>query len=251
MGACPVGSRLRILLLVLGGIQNALAALFGKMFVGKAGTAMKGAKADKGEAQPGSQKGAPLGDKGGHLLHGVGYNLKDKHTSLKNREETSNMMTFLEAQKGDPKTDEKRAEATAETPEAETPETQERKDVRDVKDQDVRREEARDEARVQGQQEAQEHGETKEKSETQDAEQQQREDQEDEDKPGAGWVMEEADEDEGEEHRGLRRDQVLTDQTRCSGQLEDGTRCIRKPVAGLGYCREHTVNWRPDVSPKA
>jgi hypothetical protein len=39
----------------------------------------------------------------------------------------------------------------------------------------------------------------------------------------------------------------LGEAARCKGALEDGTRCLRKPVAGTSYCREHYAS--PGVGP--
>lgn len=39
----------------------------------------------------------------------------------------------------------------------------------------------------------------------------------------------------------LRIEDALGEQMRCRGMLEDGVRCIRKPVMGLPYCREHAA----------
>lgn len=241
---------------MLGGIPNALAALLGKMFVGKAVGQMKGEKAGKeagGQEAP-NPKGAPLGDEGGHLLFGVGYGVRDKHTKLKNLAEQENMKSFLDAhqdtveRKDEPKLlSELKDPGKGETESAERRDPQE---MREAKDQDVRRDEARDEARIQGQQETKE-PDKKENAEAKEAEHQQQEERDEEDKPGGGWVMEEDEAEEQDQKRGLRDAGVLTDQNRCKGTLEDGTRCLRKPVKGLGYCREHTAGWRPDTAPKA
>jgi hypothetical protein len=37
----------------------------------------------------------------------------------------------------------------------------------------------------------------------------------------------------------LRIEDALGEQMRCRGVLEDGARCIRKPILGIPYCREH------------
>jgi hypothetical protein len=62
-----------------------------------------------------------------------------------------------------------------------------------------------------------------------------------EDRPGGAWVMEEAREAEQEETRGLRQHQALGEENRCHGTTAEGTRCLRKPVEGKAYCREHFV----------
>ncbi|MBK8012888.1 MAG: hypothetical protein IPK13_16225 [Deltaproteobacteria bacterium] len=50
----------------------------------------------------------------------------------------------------------------------------------------------------------------------------------------------------GEEHQteGLRADDVLGSAHQCRGELSDGGRCLRKPVPGTPYCREHAASYR-------
>lgn len=244
---------------MLGGIQNALAALLGKMFVGKAVGQMKAEKKGKegeGELAPNS-KGAPVGDEGELLLFGVGYGVRDKHTKLKNLIEQENAKSFLDAhQDGVDRKDEPKLLRELKDPgkggdaETEAADSRDPQELREAKDQDVRREEARDEARIQGRKETKE-PDKKENADAKEPERQQQEQRDDEDKPGGGWVMEEDEAEETDQKRGLREAGVLTDQNRCKGTLEDGSRCLRKPVKGLGYCREHTIGWRPDTPPKA
>lgn len=55
-----------------------------------------------------------------------------------------------------------------------------------------------------------------------------------------GWKSEHcALEEEQKQANALRIEDALGEQMRCRGMLEDGTRCIRKPVMGIPYCREH------------
>jgi hypothetical protein len=250
-----------MLALVLGGIPNGLVALLGKVIGKVAGQGakgdVKGMKADK--ADPKNEKGAPLGDPGGHLLHGVGYATKDARSQLKNKVEEANVNRFLEAQQ-----DGKEPAAQAKTGDA--PGTEKREgelverkteaqETRENRDKDVRREDHKDETRMHGRQELKEQEqrdqrEGREKERQQHREQEERDD--DENKHGHAWVLEAAEEEELPRRHGLQSEPgVYTDTERCKGALDDGSRCIRKPVKGIGYCREHAVNWRPDVTPKA
>jgi hypothetical protein len=233
---------------VLGGIGNALASLLGKM-VGKAVGGMKTdaqPKADPKTTVP--EKGTPVGDRGDHLLHGVGFATKDKHTTDKNRAEASNMKTFLEHQKEAKEGPEAKLDL-GRSPDGEVADRRDAKELRDAKDQDVRRDEAKEDAKGVAQKEAKEE---RERIETKDKEQKQRDEREEErEKPGGAWVQEDPDEDEQGHERKLRDADELTDQNRCKGILEDGSRCLRKPLKGLSHCREHSASWRPDLNPKA
>jgi hypothetical protein len=245
---------------VLGGLQNSLAAFIGRM-IGKVTGAevkadVKGMKGDK--ADPKSEKGAPLGDPGGHLLHGVGYGTKDARTQLKNKVEEANVNRFLESQQegkepiakaktGEPETTEKR--------EGELERKTEAQETREARDKDVKREDQKDDARVQGRQDTKEQLEQRDQREAREKERQkERDDRDDEEqKHGGAWAFEEAAaEEEQPAKRGLASTrEVYADNARCKGILDDGTRCLRKPVKGVGYCREHAVNWRPDLDHKA
>jgi hypothetical protein len=57
---------------------------------------------------------------------------------------------------------------------------------------------------------------------------------------GAGWVQENIEAAEQEQREAaLRLEDALGASFRCHGIVEDGTRCLRKPVQGTPYCREH------------
>jgi hypothetical protein len=78
--------------------------------------------------------------------------------------------------------------------------------------------------------------------------------QQEKDEHGGGWVMEEAAQEESEASKGLRNLEVLGEETRCHGLIEDGTRCLRKPIDGKAYCAEHSVGTfetAPDTTPDA
>lgn len=55
-----------------------------------------------------------------------------------------------------------------------------------------------------------------------------------------GWKSEHCALEEEQKHaNALRIEDALGEQMRCRGMLDDGSRCIRKPVMGIPYCREH------------
>ena len=241
----------------MAGIPNALGVLIGKM-IGKITGApvkadVKGMKAEPAK----NEKGAPVGDPGGHLLHGVGYATKDARTQLKNKVEEANVSRFLEnPEVKDPaKAKVPETEATTEKRDGEVAERKtDAQETREARDKDVRREDQKDEARMHARHETKEQQEERDRKEGREKERnQEREEHDEEERPGHGWVMSEAEEEEETPRRpGLRStDEVYADSSRCKGVLDDGTRCLRKPVKGIGYCREHSVNWRPDLLPKA
>ncbi len=202
----------------------------------------------------GLPKGMELGPDG-ELLSGLGYNHADKETPQKNTNEKTNVERFVH-------------ESTVERAEQENPfanlgregkdtkeskETQDKlaeqtevADRREAVDGEVRRDEVADEARVLGQHEAEmkEKADGKEVEEPEARDQQQQRDEDEEDKPGAGWVAEELEEEEAKHKRGLKDADVMGDVHRCKGTLDDGTGCLRKPLKGTPYCREHAAHWR-------
>lgn len=233
---------------------GSLASLLGKLATpgkgeGPTGNAAKGLKSEKGEKGEGPEgpaKGEALGD--GALIAGLGFSRRDRRTQLKNKVEQEHISQFLkESQKSDetPKAPEAK-EAPGEAEMAEQEPQSEVKEQHEATEQELRREEAHDEARVQGHA-TEEPQEAKEQIEAQEADAQQHDQQEDdEDKAGGGWVLEEAEEEEKRRGKGLREADVLSDQNRCKGTVDDGSRCLRKPVKGLGYCREHSLGWKPE-----
>ena len=211
-------------------------------------SAMKGAK--------GPTTGEALGEDG-LLLTGLGYSGRDKHTDRKNMSERSNLTRFFQEQLREfpgPRTamvsDEAQLQAAefADGPAGEAQgEGATEGEVRDApaEQQEMRAQDRREDARVQGQKEAAETAEARESTETSEAEQQQQQhDEDEEDKPGAGWVAEEMDEEGDERKRALRDPDALGQADRCRGELEDGTRCLRKAADGTPYCAEHAAQWQ-------
>src|SRR5688572_13346053 len=89
-----------------------------------------------------------------------------------------------------------------------------------------------------------EQAETKEKQEVEEgheAESRDQEERDEEDRPGGAWLLEEGAQEEAERSRGLRQREALGEESRCHGTVEDGTRCLRKPIDGKAYCLEHTA----------
>ncbi len=214
------------------------------------------ASAMKGAAGPAT--GQAMGEDG-LLLTGLGYAGADKHTDRKNLAEKSNLSRFLQEQGRNPGATQKDIRAAedawrngAEAPDGAAAETGDGAEAQDSQEarseqQDVRQQqERREDARIQGQKEANEPSEAQETSEASDAEQPRQGDEEDEeDKPGAGWVAEENEDDREGKQRGLRDADLLGEATRCRGHLEDGSRCLRKPTKGTPYCPEHAAQWQP------
>lgn len=240
-------------------IPKPLAGLLGKLGPRGQGGA-SGAQGLRGDgAREGPAKGAELGPDG-ELLAGVGYGLKDGK-GPRNISERANMNRFLsEMGKDAGAFFEASAEAPAEGPGSERASAEGgelREGPAEARDKGEAREgaEAReaDEApaapgerigEAAPEKEAAEappsEGEAHAEDEEGDGGQSGGEDPDDEEeRPGAGWLAEEA-----EEREKRRRFQVdgadpLGATHRCRGHLEDGTRCLRKPLEGTPYCREH------------
>lgn len=228
---------------------------------GGPGGLVKGeAKGMEGETKDPSklEKGTLMGADGA-LLAGLGYNPKDHRTSAKNVAEQANLERFLHEMEGDPKEigAKKGEEAPQTQKKGEAKEGREAREGRDGKEAatenrgpDRARDKA-DDARIQGQAEAKEAKESHQTKESQEAEhqqgqQQRRDDQQDEqDKPGGAWVAEELEGQEVSSKRGLRAADALGEAHRCHGTMDDGTRCLRRPVKGTPYCREHFVPLSP------
>lgn len=237
------------------GLPNGLQALLGKLGITlqKAGEAkvaehaLKGGDAKEAKAP---EKGKELGD--GTLLTGIGFNSEDRRTAMKNVAEKQNIDRFMQdpgADAGELKQALKQAkdgdapdkgEAGARRMDEKGAEVRERRE-------DVRREEKADDVRVQAQEvkEQREKRETAEAKEHERERERERERQDDDEKHGAAWVQEELErEEEEKQRRGMRDGDAIGEATRCRGELEDGTRCLRRPMSGTPYCREHAVPGR-------
>lgn len=222
----------------------------GKGLVSKGEKGLEGGKT-KAEGK-GDGKGELMGEDGA-LLSGLGYNTADHRSTAKNVAERSNLERFLkemEPEKGKEANAKEQPEAAKAKDKAETKEAKET--AQEQAPAETKRETA-EEARVQGQAEAKEAAETPSAKEGKETEgepqgQKQGDDTDDEDKPGMGWLAEELDGQQEKDQAGPKSSDLLGDSTRCRGSLDDGARCLRHPVKGTLYCREHFVP--PDPGPK-
>lgn len=206
-------------------------------------------------AMDGVEKGAELGPEG-MLLGQLGFGGADRRSSLRNRVELANIERFLadsgpelrggkepaakpaaaEAKSKEAGTDKEGPKAERET-EAAGPEreaTHGAEERRDAAFADVRELEGAglpeaelQEADAQG--DAEGRGGSGEDEDAQGDE---------EDRPGAAWLAEELEERERRRRSG-RGTEGLGAAHRCRGTLSDGSRCLRKPMQGTPYCREH------------
>jgi hypothetical protein len=245
------------------GLPTGLTGLLGKLGanltkVGEAKVDAKGLAAEGKDAKgaAGPEKGAALGD--GTLLAGLGFNSEDRANALKNPAEKAAIDRFM--QDVGPETRElqqalremKDAEGTLGREAREAREPQDAKGDEKALRDDVRREEKTDDARGQAALEAKEKKEAREANDAKEAERErerERDDQKDDDQKGGAWAQEEEQQqDEPKKRRGaLREEDVLGASVRCHGKLEDGARCLRKPVPGTPYCREHVIPAVPQI----
>jgi hypothetical protein len=207
----------------------------------------------RGEGKDGKlpEKGSLLGEDG-QLLSGLGYNPTDKQAAAKNVAERANVERFMqevnpEHLKSAFTDDKKGAEVKAEKMDKTDAEERFDRDrtERQTIGEERRLEERVDDTRAQVMQEAKNEKEQREVRETKEHEKERDQDERGDDereKHGTPWVMEEMDrEEEKKRRRGIRLDDALGAETRCHGLLEDGSRCLRKPMPGTPYCRQHTT----------
>jgi hypothetical protein len=194
----------------------------------------------------GPAKGQELAE--GKLLAGVGYNLKD-NAADQNLAEKANISRFLQDPKEAADKEATKSKADANASGQKNPDEKplkERLEGRDARErvtketqQERKTEEFRSELRearqVHEQQRTKESHESEEKHRERDQEREQQREQQ-----GQAWVQDAPppEEDHPERH-GLYDRDAMGEADRCRGHLEDGTRCLRKPVEGSQYCREH------------
>jgi hypothetical protein len=236
-----------------GGIPGGIGGLLGKLgLLGKGPAAAdegkvaaQALKAEGGEAEkPGLPRGALLGEDGA-LLAGLGYNPADRHTDQKNVAEKNAVARFLEELGGDaPATAPGNPREGATETKGETREAEARENTAP----EEKRSEERGE-RAAGP--AEEPREARRAKEPEEAERQRERDRdgqekrEDEDAQAQGWVAEEQEQEAPRKRRGLREADALGEHHRCRGHGDDGGQCLRKPVRGSAYCREHAALWVP------
>ena len=227
-------------------LPSGLSGLLGKLGMatqpkGGEGVAKKGLE---GQQPGGLQKGQAIGD--GKVLAGLGFNGADKTGSRKNVAEKENVARFLK----DPGEEiEKLRGAKGEKAEAKEADkaaaeaARDRGDAKEAQREGVRKDERADDVRAQAR-EVQERREAKETPEAREPEkerQRERDQQDEREKHGQAWAHEDGEDDDPDrpKHGALHEDDALGDSVRCRGTIEDGSRCLRKPVTGTPYCREH------------
>jgi hypothetical protein len=237
-----------------------LTSLLGKL-VSKEGAAAENPKeglAQKGLDSVQTHKGAPLIDE--RVLAGLGFNAKD-NSAEHNLAEKANIERFLQ----DPKeakeaikkdafearsSEAKPGEKTGNKSDvASEPERMETHDTRERAKEETRKEEKSADVRAFAE-ETREKREARETPDARDAQDQRRRDrdQDEQEKHGQGWVQPELErEEDARPKRGLREADALGAVHRCKGHLEDGSRCLRKPLEGAQYCREHLHGALPPV----
>lgn len=230
------------------GIPSGLQSLLGKLGlnVGQGAEKADGKLAQKGltgqtKEAKGLEKGAVIGD--GKVLAGLGHTPHDKRTGERNLVEQANIDRFLQ----DPQVPQDTKEQPATQKQADASErnqdAREAREGREVREE-VRREEKTDDARAQAhgdKKQLEEQKEARENKEHERERERQRDEREkDDEKKRQAYVEEQLErEEETKNGKGLRSDDVMGAHSRCRGHADDGTRCLRKPMQGAPYCREH------------
>lgn len=225
------------------GIPNGLTQLLGRLGLGgkpetKATENALTARAPDKSA--GLLKGTALAN--GAVLAGLGHNPDDKHTGTRNRAERENINRFMQEAPLTKKGEAETAQETAAKGESLHHDAHEMRETKELREE-MRRDERIDDAKGVRVQEEKTEKETRSSVDAKERERE-REEERDEDRPGGAWLEEELDRDEDESPRRrgqLRQEDALGSAMRCHGQLSEGSRCLRKPVPGTPYCREHAV----------
>lgn len=210
-----------------------------KGLVGQAAGAAQGPLQQGPEAL---KKGLPIGD--GTVLTGVGFNGQDRTAVHKNVHEKESVARFLK----DPELD-KVGRPKAETEDArvrgedKAERAMEAKDRQDAQRADVRREDKADDAKQLIARESQREEQQREREREKDRERHKGEERQQQDEPeGQAWVEPDRERTEEEpEREGSHDADVLGETHQCKGERGDGVRCLRKPLEGASYCREHLI----------
>lgn len=190
----------------------------------------------------GPVKGAPIGE--GTVLHGVGYNGADRTGNQKNVHEKDTVAKFLK----DPELD-KLGRQAKEPEEAKGPAREEKaaeaKEKQDANRAEARREEKADEAKAQAARETQREQDQRDQAQERERERQ-REERKKDDEQGRGAYAEEPEREDEDDAppEGLYEGDPMGEASRCKG-VHDGVRCLRKPLEGASYCREHLIGSLP------
>lgn len=187
------------------------------------------------------KKGAPLGD--GTVLVGAGFSAQDRAAKDKNVHEKDSVARFLK----DPELDKVgrgRPEGAKDADEAKgrgEEKAFEAKDKLDAQRADVRREERADEGKQLLARETQRDEQQREREREKERERHKGEEQKQEEAdPQWAYVENEREPDQETPERDGHHDaDVLGEAHQCKGESVDGVRCLRKPMEGASYCREH------------
>lgn len=248
------------------GVLKPIASLLGRVGLRSSGgearpavTGHAGALRGGEAVDAGPLKGAPIGPDG-QLQAGIGYATGDRHAAARNVAEKANVERFLAEHHAD------RPAPRGERPREGQAFTRagagrgEARDARDGRADEPRREgeerrldEGPREPQVLdgGRAEAEAHDPRADREPHADREGKgegegghggggsKEGDEDEDDRPGGGWVLEEAE--EAERRRAFRVEGADPSgaASRCRGLLEDGRPCLRKPLAGMAYCRVH------------
>jgi hypothetical protein len=233
--------------MVFTGLPNGIQALLQRLGinVGHDQPAQKTAEsALKGEAKDHhTEKGSVMGDEA-MLLAGVGFNVEDRQSVVKNVAEKANVERFMQELGSDKQTVAVQTTKQEGDQQGSTSKERMEKEALELKDnrEDVRSEERVDTSRSEALFEARDQREQREVAGAKKEKEQEREDdrEDDRNKHGNAWIPEELQrEEEKKRRRGVYLDDALGVNMRCHGRLDDGSRCLRKPVPGTPYCREH------------
>jgi len=222
-------------------LPGGIAQMLGKVLpkpekAGAATPALPGAAVPAGPAGP--LKGAPIGEAAAALvLHGAGYNGADRTGNTKNVHEKDTVARFLK----EPDVEKMLGRSVKEVEEPRATKEAEAKDKAEAQKADVRKDERAEEQKVQGPREAQREEATRDQAQEREKERQREERKKDEQGQGNGSGDDPRDADEEERPRGAYDEDPLGESFRCKGE-HDGVRCLRHPIEGTAYCREHIIS---------
>lgn len=232
-----------------------LAQLLGKVLAkpegkvdakGLVGQAAGAAQGPLQQGPEGLKKGMPIGD--GTVLTGVGFNGQDRTAAHKNVHEKESVARFLKDPEldkvGRPKgADGKEGDDARLRGEDKAERAMEAKDRQDAQRADVRREDKADDAKQLLARESQREEQQREREREKERERHKGEERQQQDEPEAqGWMEPERERAEDEPERDGSHDaDVLGETHQCKGESGDGVRCLRKPLEGASYCREHLI----------
>lgn len=231
-----------------GPIQKPLIGLLGRLGLIPSEPAKIGVKGEALAGEPRST-GGELGPDG-LLTAGAGYAIRDRAGTLRNLVEQANVERFLaeseplplnqraDRDAGGPPKAAAKEEATADAPLREAKEERAPEDrPRDERAKEERGKDVREDVLREA---PAEETETREiQAEKTEGERPKDESEDEEDRPGWGWLADEAEERERDEKRRVGGSDPLGATHRCRGHLEDGTRCLRRPIGGTPYCLVH------------